>query len=272
MLLFFTKKITFGTFTFVDLNEDINRLWLVISMVGIIIFVKFFFRALIPDKPKWVEEEEERQNTQKEMNKGRIETKFIPAKLEKEISDEKKKIKAKLNNMRSDLEKAGKKIKELENEKEKYKLKLKEKHNENNISSLTFHQNPVDYKAKVLSLFLKTYKFLEHELLVLRLKDISKYDQNNLYICNECHQARSVFECLDCQENFCKHCYDVTHITTHKMIGKPAPTISGFNKTNQETMSLNEYKLIDRIKYIRDKKTGYYILIIILNNRKYQNK
>ncbi len=64
-------------------------------MVSIIIFVKFFFRALIPDKPKWVVDEEERQNAQKEINKGRIETKFIPAKFEKEIADEKKKIKAK---------------------------------------------------------------------------------------------------------------------------------------------------------------------------------
>lgn len=202
-MLFFSKKVTFSTF--LSSEDQIYRLWLTIIMVCIIIFVKFLFRAVIPDKPKWVIDEEERQKAQRELKKSTAEVKFSSSKLEKEIIEEKTRIKARINDLRSKLEKSERKIKELESEKEKFKKQLKEKALTNSVSSTIFQQTPQDFKANALSLFLKTFTAVERELLLIRLEEIAKYEGNLLLICNECHKAKAILECLDCEENYCKN-------------------------------------------------------------------
>jgi len=228
-------------------------------MVSLIILTKFLFRAIIPDKPRWVIEEEERQKAEKDRNKGISEKKAFPAKAEKEIIEEKKKNKGRLDNMRNMLDKTNKKLKEIEVEKERLKQKLKEKTLVNSTLGMSnYPQNSREFKGKVLSLFLRTFKNIEQELLVLRLEDIAKFEGNYLFLCNECHKAKAILECLDCQDNYCKKCYDDMHIMTHKMLGKAKPVISGFAKGNaMEFLNGNEYKFVDRAKFIRDKKIGF---------------
>ena len=41
-------------------ESGVGRLWTIIIMMLIVILMKFIFRALIPDKPQWVIEEEEK--------------------------------------------------------------------------------------------------------------------------------------------------------------------------------------------------------------------
>lgn len=173
-------------------------------MVGIIIFVKFLFRAVIPDKPRWVMEEEERQKVQQEVIKGNSEVKLIPSKVEKEINEVQGKAKAKINEYRGKLEKSEKKIKELESERERIKQQLKDKMLNSTPSNSAFQQSPQEYKAKALSLFLKTFQTIERDLLLIRLEEIAKYENDALFICDECHKAKAILECLDCKENYCK--------------------------------------------------------------------
>ena len=243
-------------------SQKLNRLWLVIGMVSLIILTKFLFRSLIADKPRWVTEEEERQRAEKDANKGISETKAFPAKAEKEIMEEKKKNKGRLDNMRNLLDKTNKKMKEIEVEKEKLKQKLKEKTlaSSSALGLSNFQQNSQEFKGKVLSLFLRTYKNIEQELLVLRLEDIAKFEGNYLFLCNECHKAKAVLECLDCEDNYCKKCYDDVHVITHKMLGKTLPVICGLAKGNLvETLNGNDYKFVDRAKFIRDQKIAYFL-------------
>lgn len=227
-------------------------------MVCIIIFVKFLFRAVIPDKPKWVNDEEERQKAQREIHKGSSEVKFSSSKLEKEIIEEKSRIKAKINELRSKLEKSERKIKELETEKDKFRKQLKEKALTNSVSSTNLQQNPQEFKAKALSLFLRTFITVERELLLIRFEEIAKYEGNLLLICNECHKAKAIIECLDCEENYCKRCYEDMHITTHRMMGKPQPNIASFPRISADIIP-SDYKLVDRAKFVREKKQMFLI-------------
>ena len=259
-MLFFQPKIKFDSFYVVQNNgnEELQRLWIVIIMVAIILVLKFVFRALIPDKPKWVFDEEERQKAQREMFKGGEENKSLPAKFEKELFEEREKLKAKEHRLKIETESSKKKIKEIQIEKDKLKQKLKEKNIQNSSSySLQLQKNPQDYKAKALSLFLKTFKFVEHELLILRINDINKYEGNGLFLCNECHKSRSVLECLDCQENFCRRCYKEVHVTTHIMLGKMGQPnialIAQRNPQNEYLLKDKDLNILDRVKYVKDR-------------------
>lgn len=44
-----------------DPSKDIDRLWVFVIVVHIILVVKFLVIALVPDKPKWVLKREEKQ-------------------------------------------------------------------------------------------------------------------------------------------------------------------------------------------------------------------
>ena len=240
-------------------TSDIYRLWLVIIMVFIIIFLKFVFRAVIPDKPKWVIDEEERQKSILESDKGQEKlTKSAPAKSEKERVDTSRKNKIfKLN---EELKEKKGIINELERERDKWKNQVKQKIAQSSTNITSFQKNAQEYKLKVISLFLKTFKIVEHELLILRLEDVSKYDTNSLFMCCECHKARALLECLDCQEHFCKLCYKNIHVTNHHLLGKDKPTITGILK--HETLALEDCTLTDRTKY---KQLLYFIIISVIS-------
>lgn len=53
-----------------------------------------------------------------------------------------------------------------------------------------------------------------------------------------------------------KRCYEDLHITTHRMMGKPQPNIASFPKISTDIIP-SDYKLVDRAKFIREKKQMY---------------
>lgn len=54
LLLYFSNMdISF----FGDEEGQTGKLWTIILMISTVMFIKFLFRQLIPDKPKWVLEE-----------------------------------------------------------------------------------------------------------------------------------------------------------------------------------------------------------------------
>ena len=55
---------------YISISGDTGRLWTIIIIITSVVLLKFVFRALINDKPKWVREEEEKQKVslQKKLN------------------------------------------------------------------------------------------------------------------------------------------------------------------------------------------------------------
>ena len=236
MLIFFQTKVSFNVFYEVDQNhayqnQELQRLWLVIILVAIILIVKLVFRALIPDKPKWVMDEEERQKAQKELFKSGEEIQNSLSKVENEHNEERNKKEMKLK----------KKIQVLQKELVSANSK-NQRPKEQSVHALPAISqwqisNPQEFKAKTLSQFYKTFKFMEHELLIQRIDDITKYEGKTLFLCNECHKSKAVLECLDCQEPFCKRCYKDVHLTAHAMVfgNETPPNITYFASENDQT-------------------------------------
>lgn len=50
----------------VPYNENINRLWVFVLVVHIILILKFFIIGFVADKPKWVINQEEKQRFEEE--------------------------------------------------------------------------------------------------------------------------------------------------------------------------------------------------------------
>ena len=74
--------------------------------MSIVLVVKFVFRGLIPDKPEWVIDEEERQKAQKQLLKGGEEIINSPSRVEndqEETHRKDKKLKNKINSYRKEL-------------------------------------------------------------------------------------------------------------------------------------------------------------------------
>ena len=195
-------------------NQELQRLWLVIILVAIVLILKFVFRALIPDKPKWVIDEEERQKVQKETFTFTVgEENFSPVKIQKAQREDESRNERKLQNQ----------VNRLQKELDEIKLSQKPKKDiVNSLPPISHSQiSNQDFKATTLSLFYKTFKYLEHELLIKRMNDVNKQEGNNLFLCNECHKFRAILECLDCQELFCDRCYKEVHLKSHRILFGP---------------------------------------------------
>lgn len=88
------------------------------------------------------------------------------------------------------------------------------------------------YKSRVLGIFEKTFFILERELLSLRMGDIAKLEGNLLFICENCHKIKAVFECFSCKLFFCKLCLQEKHTETHRLLGKEEPIVCLINEEN----------------------------------------
>jgi hypothetical protein len=120
--------------------------------------------------------------------------------------------------------------------------KLEEINEENKQASFSKKLNLVPndanasifYKSRVMGILEKTYQILERELLSLRLEDIARLEGNFLFICENCHKFKAVFECFLCKLFFCKLCLQEKHTENHKLLGKDEPLVCLINEEDSK--------------------------------------
>ncbi|EGR27499.1 transmembrane protein 16k, putative [Ichthyophthirius multifiliis] len=205
-------------------------------VVGIVIFgLKYMFQVVIQDKPKWILDEEEKENYLKQQqeianekirSKEMQELKLQRKKLIQEKEEKEKKFK--IFNM-----KKTEQYKLLQQECEYYKKNCPQKLVDfdsvflNNQQDFTSKSNKVliknqyflsndklksEFYVKRLSVLKNTFVNIERELLNIRLKQIIYMSKQPIVICKECSLNSAVLECLNCSNRcFCQECFDSFH-------------------------------------------------------------
>ena len=107
-------------------------------------------------------------------------------------------------------------------------------------SSIPLAGLPVSQSLKANLAYI--YNRIEKELLIARIREISKYSKDILIKCFVCRKERALMECFTCREIYCNKCFATVHgkviLTAHKTISllhQKEEILTGRYSSDQET-------------------------------------